>query len=478
MKSSMSTLRTLSRYEETYRIIDMKALSISGGTMEVTSGASIHGSLAVPGDKSIAHRAIMVASLAPGKSLLRGLPDGDDVARTVCSVEKIGVGIDRDLPQPENNLVQPRNIVIEGGRDRMHPPSSPLDMGNSGTGMRLMVGLLSGFPWTVEFIGDQSLSKRPMDRIAIPLGKMGAVVTGHGGVGNRCHPPLVVVGGHLRGIDYAPPEPSAQVKATILFAGLSADGTTTVREHVPTRRHTEEIFKIAGIPVRIDGDSSLGRPDNIYTVSVNAAEPSPFIIDVPGDPSQAAFFIVAASILPESELYVGPIYLGQDRTGFIEVLKRMGADLTIDATGGELMPLGYIKAGYSRLNATKISAEEVISLVDEVPILAIAAAVAEGVSVFEGLGELRVKESNRLEGTAKLVNSFGGDAHVEGDNLIIRGTKSLEGGEVDAHGDHRIAMAATVAGLAAVSGDHSIVTGYQSIDSSYPGFVNDLSSVL
>ncbi len=456
----------------------MKALKTYDGTMEVTSGTSIHGNLSVPGDKSISHRAIMVASLAPGKSLLRGLPDGDDVARTVHSVEKIGVGVNQDLTQPKNNLPQNKNIVIEGGRDRMHPPSSPLDMGNSGTGMRLMVGLLSGFPWTVEFIGDQSLSKRPMDRIAIPLGKMGAVVTGHGEVGNKCHPPLVVVGGHLHGIDYAPPEPSAQVKAAILFAGLSADGTTTVREHVPTRKHTEEIFKIAGIPVHIDGNSSLETPDNIYTVSVNAAEPSPFIIDIPGDPSQAAFFIVAALIVPGSEIYVGPIYLGQDRTGFIEALKRMGADLTINTTGDEVIPLGYIKASYSRLNAIKISSEEIASLIDEVPILAVAAAVAEGVSVFEGLNELRIKESNRLEGTAKLVNSFGGNAHVEGDNLIINGTKNLRGGEVDAHGDHRVAMAATVAGLTAIPGDHSIITGYKSIDSSYPGFINDLSSVL
>ncbi len=442
--------------------------------MEATAGASLHGNLVVPGDKSIAHRAIMVAALAHGKSLIRGLPDGQDVARTIDSIRKLGI----EVTSVSDSQAHPGDISIEGGRDRMHSPLDPLDMGNSGTGMRLMAGLLSGFPWTVTLVGDESLSKRPMDRIAIPLGMMGAAITGHGGVGSKCHAPLTVVGGNLHGIDYTLPQPSAQVKAAILFAGISAEGTTTVREATATRKHTEEIFKIAGIPISISGDPPGERPDSIYSVSVEAGDPSPFSIDIPGDPSQAAFFVVAATIIPESEAYIGPIYLGRDRSGFLEVLKRMGADLSIDAGEDGVIPLGYVRITYSQLNSTTISPSEVASLVDEVPILAIAAALAKGVSVFQGLGELRVKESNRLEGTAELVNSFGGDAHVEDDNLIINGTGSLRGGKVDARGDHRVAMAATVAALAATSGEQSIISGYQAISSSYPGFVSDMSSML
>ena len=461
----------------------MASLKISDSTMEIIAGGSLHDSLAVPGDKSIAHRAVMVAALAPGRSFISGLPDGQDVAHTISSVERIGVMVSPadDIPSNRdtgNSSRDTGNIVVEGGRERIHPPADSLDMGNSGTGMRLMAGLLSGFPWTTRLVGDESLSKRPMDRIAVPLGMMGAVITGQGGAGNKCHAPLTVVGGKLHGIDYTLPQPSAQVKAAILLAGLSADGTTAVRETTPTRKHTEEIFNIAGIPVYI-GSGSSGRAQNdIYTVSVEAAEPSPFNIDIPGDPSQAAFFIIAALIIPESEVCVGPVYLGKDRVGFLEVLKRMGANITLEMTGDEIIPSGRIKATYSQLNSTTISAREVASLVDEVPILAVAAAVARGVSIFEGLSELRVKESNRLDGTANLVNSFGGNAHVEGDSLIISGTGSLKGGTIDARGDHRIAMAATVAALVAAPGDQSIISGYQAITSSYPRFASDMSSVL
>ena len=386
-------------------------------------------------------------------------------------------------------------VDIYGGRDRIRAPKMALDMGNSGTGMRLLAGLLAGFPWSVQLVGDESLSVRPMDRIAVPLGMMGATVSG---IGEKCHAPLVVTGGALHGIDYMPPQPSAQVKSAILFAGLSATGTTTIREKTRTRIHTEELLSLAGAALAVNGpgqefvqrlggeavqgigwepDCVTASGEDVYCASVKASEPSPIDLDIPGDPSQAAYFLVAALMVPGSAIRVGPIYIGDTRTGFLEVLKRMGAVMTTSPLPACSLPVGHIEARYSRLRATSIEPGEVASLVDEVPVLAVAASVAEGETVFKGLGELRVKESNRLEGTAQMINAFGGRAGVEGDSLMIEGVEHLDAGTIHSRGDHRVVMASAVAALAATPGGVSTISGYPAVRTSYPGFADDLSMV-
>lgn len=486
-------------------------VQVDGGSLVIAAGRSLAGEVAVPGDKSISHRAIMLSMLASGKSSIAGLPSGDDVARTVSAARHLGIDI-RPIGSTVDKMVGSAaaadglaedvaaenaagRVDIYGGRDRIRAPGMALDMGNSGTGMRLLVGLLAGFPWSVRFVGDESLSARPMDRIAIPLGMMGATVSG---IGEKCHAPLAVTGGALHGIDYTPPQPSAQVKSAILFAGLSATGTTTIREKTRTRIHTEELLNLAGTALAVHDPGQelvrqlggkaiqgIGRElgcataggEDVYRVSVKASEPSPIDLDIPGDPSQAAYFLVAALMVPGSAIRVGPIYIGDTRTGFLEVLKRMGAVMTTSPLPACSLPVGYVEARYSRLRATSIEPGEVASLVDEVPVLAVAASVAEGETVFKGLGELRVKESNRLEGTARIVNAFGGSARVEGDGLVVVGVEHLRAGTIDSLGDHRVVMAGAVAALAAMPGGVSVISGYPAVRTSYPGFADDLSRV-
>jgi len=361
--------------------------------------------------------------------------------------------------------------------------------------MRLLAGLLAGFPWSVQFVGDESLSARPMDRIAVPLRMMGATVSG---IGEKCHAPLAVTGGALHGIDYTPPQPSAQVKSAILLAGLSATGTTTIREKTRTRIHTEELLSLAGAALAVHGPGQervqrLGSEvvqdigwepgcvtagdEGIYCASVKASEPSPIDFDIPGDPSQAAYFLAAALMVPGSAIRVGPIYIGDTRAGFLEVLKRMGAIMTTSPLPACSLPVGYVEARYSRLSSTSIEPGEVALLVDEVPVLAVAASVAEGETVFKGLGELRVKESNRLEGTARIINAFGGSARVDGDSLVVVGVEHLRAGAIDSLGDHRVVMAGAVAALATMPGGVSVISGYPAVRTSYPGFADDLRMV-
>ncbi|MHB8263698.1 MAG: 3-phosphoshikimate 1-carboxyvinyltransferase [Acidimicrobiales bacterium] len=476
-------------------------VEVDGDNLVIAAGRPVTGEIAVPGDKSISHRAIMLSLLAHGKSTIAGLPSGDDVARTLIAGVHLGVDIrqvggmagasgalgavaNTTGSAPERNLtgkaaVGPAGRVeVYGGRDRFREPGMPLDMGNSGTGMRLLAGILAGFPWTVRLTGDESLSTRPMHRIAVPLEMMGAVVSGSG---KRCHAPLTVIGGELHGIDFTSPQPSAQVKSAVLLAGLSATGRTTVREQVRTRTHTEELLAVTGASIATrqpDAEIDPAARDSFYVASVEASELLPLELDIPGDPSQAAYFVIAALVVPGSEIRVGPVYTGDTRTGFLEVLKRMGASVDTHLLPATSLPVGYIEARHSELHSTRVEPREIASLVDEVPVLAVAAAVANGVTVFEGVGELRVKESNRLEGTAQMINSFGGRASVEGDSLVIEGVDHLDAGTIEARGDHRIVMAGAVAALAALPYSRSIICGYQAVSSSYPGFAADLCTVM
>jgi 3-phosphoshikimate 1-carboxyvinyltransferase len=352
-------------------------------------------------------------------------------------------------------------VTVTGGRARLAAPAGPLDLGNSGTGMRLLTGVVATVPGTTTMTGDASLRSRPMDRVADPLARMGAIVVGEG---DRCLPPLQVTGGALHGIDYTPPMASAQVKSAILLAGLAADGETVVREAVATRAHTEEMLAEAGADVAVEPVGS-GR-----VVRLRPGPLRPRAWEVPGDPSQAAFWVVAGAVVAGSRVTVEQLQLGPERIGFLHVLIRMGADVVLHDVGGDV---GSVTSASSRLTGTVVESSEIPSL-DEVPILAVAALVADGPTRFVDVGELRVKESDRLEGTAELVRAFGGSAQVEGDDLVVGGGAVPTPGRVDARGDHRMAMAAAVAAAACAPGSPSVVEGWESVATSYPGFADTL----
>jgi 3-phosphoshikimate 1-carboxyvinyltransferase len=423
--------------------------------MQVRGGNALVGSVHVPGDKSISHRALLLAALAEGESTITGLSDGDDVHRTLVAIRALGAEVTED----------DGTVRVIGGRARLHSVAEPLDLGNSGTGMRLMAGVLAGIEGTTVLTGDASLMSRPMDRVAEPLEAMGASVAGQG---ERCLPPVEISGGHLRAIDYRPPMASAQVKSAVLLAGVAAEGETVVREPVPTRTHTEDMLARAGATISVTDEGG----DRV--IRVQRSDLRPGTTSVPGDPSQAAFWIVGGLVVPGSTVTVSDVYLGPQRTGFLDVLRRMGADIEVRDQSGET---GTVVSRTSALRGTEIRAEEIPSL-DEVPILAVAAAVAEGRSRFLDVGELRVKESDRLAGTVVMLDALGAEASVDGDDLIVTGGATIRPAQFDSAGDHRMAMAMAIAGTACPSSaDVTTISGWGSVGTSYPRFSIDLSTL-
>jgi len=451
-------------------------------TVMVAGGAPLGGELRVPGDKSISHRALIVGALGEGTSLVRGLSDGDDVRRTRDAVAALGAEVHDDGEV----------VTVTGGRSVLHAPLLPLECGNSGTSMRLLAGVAAGLAGVTVLTGDASLSTRPMDRIAAPLRAMGARVTGSGA---RCLPPLTITGGNLEGTTWTPEVASAQVKSAVLLAGLFAAGETTVHERLRTRPHTEELLALAGADIEVT-DHGAGR-----TVSVRSSALRPFDVVVPGDPSQAAFWVVAACVVPKSALRVRGVYAGETRTGFLSVLRRMGAKVGLDVAapgasagagtgagagagrgtaGSSVGAVADVTAQWGPLRATVVEASEIPSL-DEVPALAVAAACAVGTTRFVGMGELRVKESDRLRAVARLVDAMGAVARIEGDDLLVEGagggggggaggSKGLRHFRFDSEGDHRMAMAAAVGALAAGPGE-SRIDGFGGVATSYPAFL-------
>jgi 3-phosphoshikimate 1-carboxyvinyltransferase len=416
-----------------------------------TSG--LRGRLRVPGDKSISHRAILLAALAEGRSRLSGLSDGTDVRHTLGAVRAFGAGV-------EDVAGDPVVTTITGGRDSLTEPDGVIDVGNSGTGIRLLAGWSAGFPWLTVLAGDESIARRPMDRVAEPLRAMGAVVDGrdHGRL-----PPLVVRGGRLRGIDYRLPVASAQVKGAVLLAGLAAEGSTTVREPVAVRAHTEELLALCGADVTAGPGVVTVRPSTL----------KPFDLVVPGDPSQAAFWVVAGCLVPDSDLVVEHVYVGRARAGFVEVLKRMGADLVVERYQAATRTAD-LHVRHGPLQATSVGGAEVPGLIDEIPVLAVAAALAEGTTVFADAAELLVKESDRIAAMTAGLAAVGAAAEPRPDGLVVHGSggRPLAGGPVDARGDHRVAMAMAVAGLAAAG--PTAVAGWEVVATSYPTFEEDL----
>lgn len=416
----------------------------------VSGGGRLLGEVRVPGDKSVSHRALILGALAEGESVVSGLSSGADVASTRSCLSALGVEITGAAP----------SVRVRGrGLGGLQAPAGPLDAGNSGTTMRLLSGVLAGHPFSSRFTGDESLTRRPMRRVAEPLRLMGAEIelTAAG------TPPIAIKGGALRGVEYATPMASAQVKSAILLAGLHASGETTVVEPAATRDHTERMLAAFGVPVRLEGLRA--------TVTGGSRLQAREVL-IPGDPSSAAFWVVAATLAPDSELAVRGVGANPTRTGYLAVLARMGADIHREparGAGGEEIEDLIVSA--SGLNGVTISAGEVPGLIDEVPILALAAGLASGESRFCGLGELRHKESDRLEGIAALLANFGVTTRIEGDDLIINGVKALKAAKVDSLADHRLAMTGFIAGFLAQG--ESEVLGASCAEISYPTFYDD-----
>lgn len=394
-------------------------------------GSSLSGRIRVPGDKSISHRSIMLGSLAEGTTEVEGFLEGEDALATLQAFRDMGVVIEG----PHHGRVTIHGVGLKG----LKAPAGPLYMGNSGTSMRLLSGLLAAQPFDTVLTGDASLSKRPMNRVAKPLREMGAVIE----TGPEGRPPLTIKGGQrLTGMAYDMPMASAQVKSCLLLAGLYAAGSTSVTEPAPTRDHTERMLRGFGYPVSVEGS----------TVSVEAGHKlTATRIEVPADISSAAFFLVAASIAEGSELVLEHVGINPTRTGVIDILKLMGGDITLEnqrEVGGE--PVADIRVRAAKLKGIDIPEDLVPLAIDEFPVLFVAAACAEGRTVLRGAEELRVKESDRIQVMADGLIALGVKAEPTPDGIIIEGG-SIGGGEVWAHGDHRIAMSFSVASLRATA---------------------------
>jgi 3-phosphoshikimate 1-carboxyvinyltransferase len=431
----------------------------------------LRGELWMPGDKSISHRALILAMLAEGESLISGAGDGGDVRSTARIAAALGAEVERLAEHGRTVDYRVRSPGVDGLRE----PAGDLDCGNSGTSLRLFAGLLAGLPFQATLDGDASLRGRPVARIIEPLRSMGAELHAQG---NDSHPPLTVVGRTpLRAIDVATSVPSAQVKSAILLAGLRADGRTTVREAIATRDHTERMLRSRGVAVeeQVNGSApgvawSLTGGSRVQAVDER----------VPGDISAAAFWLVAGSIHPDAELTLRGVGLNPTRRAVIDLLRRMGAQIDeirasapVDDGIGE--PVGDLVVRSASLQAIEIDSAEVAAAIDEIPVLCLAATQARGETVIRGAGELRKKESDRLAGTAAGLSALGAQVEVSGDDVRIRGASQLAGGSTDSLDDHRLAMTFAIAGLLATG--ETLVGRASSASISYPGFFDDLEAV-
>jgi 3-phosphoshikimate 1-carboxyvinyltransferase len=442
----------------------------------VRPATRLRGELRLPGDKSISHRALILATLASGESRIAGAGDGADVRSTAGIMAALGASVDRragDGPTVDYHIVSP-------GIDELQQPDAPLDCGNSGTSLRLVAGVLAGQPMSCVLDGDDSLRRRPVARIIEPLRSMGAVL--HGRRGDSL-PPLTVVGHTpLRAVDYTTPVPSAQVKSAILLAGLRAEGRTTVRESIATRDHTERMLRARGVPV----ERSEGPGGSVAWTVEGGVTVHAISEHVPGDPSAAAFWLVAGAIHPDAELVLRDVGVNPTRRAVIDLLRSMGADIeerpiaNAAATGdGADTGIGEPRADLivrsSRLRAIDVSPTEVAAAIDEIPVLCLAAAAADGTTTIRAAGELRHKESDRIAGVTSGLATLGARVQVDGDDLTIHGGANLHGAATDSLGDHRLAMTFAIAGLVATGA--TTIAGPGSATISYPGFFDDLERV-
>ena len=423
---------------------------MSGATRRdwiASPGAPLRGEITVPGDKSISHRAVMIGALADGVTRVDGFLEGEDTRATAAIFERLGVRI--EAPQPSVRIVH--GVGVDG----LRAAAGPLDCGNAGTGMRLLAGLLAGQAFDSELTGDASLSKRPMRRVIEPLSLMGASIESCDGL-----PPLRIRGGRaLQGIDYTLPVASAQVKSALLFAGLYAQGETHVREPHPTRDYTERMLAAFGYPIAcVPGEAAMLGGFRLAACDVV----------VPADFSSAAFFIVAATLVPGSDLLLLRVGMNPRRTGLLHVLRAMGADIVETPSGeqgGE--PVSDLRVRHAPLRGIEVPAEHVSDMIDEFPVLFVAAACASGTTIVRGAAELRVKESDRIATMASGLRALGIRVDEAPDGAAIHGGQ-LRGGSIDSHGDHRIAMAFAIAAQRA---DGEVRIGdVANVATSFPGF--------
>ena len=425
----------------------------SASAATVSPARRLRGRIRVPGDKSISHRYALLAAVADGQSRLTNYAPGADCLSTLSCLEALGVQL-----RHEAGVV----TIVGRGFDGWRSPAAPLDAGNSGTAMRMLMGLLAGRPFTATLTGDESLSRRPMRRVIEPLARMGGRIESVDG-----HAPITVIGAPLHGIAHEPAIPSAQVKSAVLLAGLQATGTTTVSEPAQTRDHTERAFAAFGVSVRVTG----------LTVAVQGGQRvEPRQLAVPGDFSSAAFWMVAAAALPGSRIVIEDVGLNPTRIGLVDVLRRYGARVQLEQTSvvaGE--PSGTITVEADRAGSLEIAPAEVPVLIDELPAVAALAANGGEVSV-RGAGELRVKESDRIAALVAGFRALGIDADERPDGFVVRGSGAPTGGIADARGDHRMAMAFAIAALAAER--PSRVEGADAVAVSYPGFFETLAMLV
>ncbi|HEX2140252.1 MAG TPA: 3-phosphoshikimate 1-carboxyvinyltransferase [Woeseiaceae bacterium] len=418
----------------------------------VEPAAATGGSVSVPGDKSISHRALMLAAIADGTSRIRGFLAGEDCLATSEALRSLGVAIE----------VRGSEVTVHGaGLHGLRKPAQALDLGNSGTGVRLLAGLLCGQAFDSVLTGDRSLAQRPMERIIVPLERMGASIGSRNG-----RLPLNVHGSRLSGISYELPVASAQVKSAILLAALYAGGETVVMEPAPTRDHTERLMRSMGI----DLDGGDGRIRLTGGQAVRAAD-----VQVPADLSSAAFFVLAALVAPDCELVLGSVGVNPTRTGCLDILREMGGDIELENPrflGDE--PVADIRVRSSALRGIRVDPKLVPLAIDEFPVLFVAAAAARGATSFEGIGELRVKESDRIAVMARALQRLGIRVEETGDGAIVHGGL-IQGGTVDSDGDHRVAMSMAVAGTVAAAPVR--ILNADNVATSFPGFASRLQGI-
>lgn len=423
------------------------------------------GELRVPGDKSIGHRAVMFASIASGRAEVRGLSGGEDNLRTIGVMRALGVSI-RELG--------PNAVVVDGvGLDGLRAPAGDLDCGNSGTSIRLLSGLLAGRPFRSRLGGDQYLNARPMRRVADPLRRMGATITGQRGKKpDEVYPPLEIAGGALHGITYESQIASAQVKSALLLAGMQAEGTTTVREPELSRDHTERLLCALGVPLR---RSAGGREVTIdpagWSRRIEARD-----LEVPGDLSSAAFLLAAATLVPGSRVVVRGVGVNPSRTGFLDALRAMGGRVSVENAverAGE--PVADLVCEAAPLVGIEIAGALAVRAIDELPLLAVLAAHAEGQTTIRDAAELRVKESDRVAATVAMLRAFGAEVEERPDGMVIAGRAPFHPGVVESHGDHRIAMGGAI--FALTTAGESRIEDVANIATSFPTFASSLRAL-
>ena len=421
-----------------------------------TNRKGLRGTIRVPGDKSISHRSIIFGSLAKGETKVYDILRGEDVLSTIQVFRDLGVSI-----QDDGDVIQIQGVGFQG----LQAPTAPLDMGNSGTSIRLISGVLAGQDFAVTMVGDDSLSKRPMDRVAIPLRQMGVEIAGQG---KRDCPPLHEKGTHqLHPIHYRLPVASAQVKSALIFAALQAEGESTIIEKEKTRDHTEDMIRQFGGEILMDGKIIRIKGGQEFQGQE---------VTVPGDISSAAFWLVAGLILPESAIKIENVGINQTRTGILDVIQEMGGDLTIKDRDEKAVSAS-LTVKTSSLKGIRIDGELIPRLIDELPIIALLATQANGQTVIADAEELRVKETDRIQVVADSLNAMGANVVPTKDGMIITGPTPLHGAELETFGDHRIGMMVAVAALLVRDGN-VVLDRAEAINTSYPSFFEDLETLL